>query len=92
MPNHERAAGNKRYYEAYVEANLRSQKRGDDGDVKKTTDEDVNYKKPEDYDVPEREAYEKLCREALPKVPAPSLQLIFLQIYAVKISFFPHVV
>lgn len=83
LPDHERASGNKIFYEKHLE-NLKLvdqfkpelRRKGDDGSEEVTATDSsadevkVVEKNPRAYDRSEREAYEKLCRNDLHRTPA----------------------
>lgn len=74
-PDHQRARGNKHYYEKeLMKINLKSELRGDDGSNDLPVDKSVEFhhvSNPYNYDVPERKLYELACRGELK--PAESI-------------------
>ncbi|XP_030369739.1 prolyl 4-hydroxylase subunit alpha-1 [Scaptodrosophila lebanonensis] len=72
LPNHERANGNKKFYEKEI-AHMQELKKmkGDDGtDEIPVSDLPVNKRDPAVFDMTERKAYEMLCRGELKPKPA----------------------
>ncbi|KAG5671125.1 hypothetical protein PVAND_001339 [Polypedilum vanderplanki] len=68
-PNHQRARGNKYYYERELQKyNQKSQLRGDDGSDDVIIDDSLEFhhiSNPNNYDLPERKLYELACRGEL---------------------------
>lgn len=74
-PKHERAVGNKHYYEKELaKQSVKSQLRGDDGSDDVPKDESLEFRVesgPYNYDLPEKKMYEMACRGELK--PAESI-------------------
>lgn len=108
VPDHERARGNKYYYEKELEkVSEKSQLRGDDGSEDVPVDKTMEFRYssgPYNYDMPERKLYEMACRGELKPSEAILSQLScrytdnnvpFLKIAPLKIEHIyldPHIV
>lgn len=80
LPDHERANGNKKYYELELAKEHKSQSsdqllRGDDGFADDAPQMQQEKPYPGAYDVNERKLYEMLCRNEIERDPIEMAQL-----------------
>jgi prolyl 4-hydroxylase len=90
MPNHQRARGNKNYYEReLMNLNQKSVLRGDDGSDSVPQDNSLEFQhisNPYNYDIPERKMYELTCRGEM-RPPEDIMKNLFCKYVTNNVAF-----